>query len=475
MDKLYLDWLAVMPPKAGPISDHAKREFLLKFATEWGNYQSTPVTIISQMGDVAAQILRGALLQLIPLDQIRDQIEEYLLSLVPSKIEMSYGFGIDLDENVAKYTGGVFVPDEKGCRLQTDMRMEIDLGIGGGGPQFDMRSQGSIGRFEIKLIGGFDAVTLKFSGASFSAAHDTKPDFDLDYEDYAIGDELAFFSALQNYLSPKPGSGFYITPARGFPGIEAGYGLNIGTISFGTMSFFNVSLNAAAILPFGGKEEARFRTSVSTRDAPFTVSYAPFGGSGFFAIEATGKGVQTFEASLEFGLAGAFGFGPLSGQGRIMAGFYIRVDTVTIDVNGRPETVKLTEILGTFYAGGSASIWIFSASASFSVRLGQSSDGGMIGEAIYTFSFSLGIKDFDFSIPVVKREEKQSNGSKDNSQLDRELKMSAVTGYALDSKKQCAGYGNKPAKVDVEASGSYSEWRSYRKYFDESIDMEGYF
>jgi hypothetical protein len=88
-----------------------------------------------------------------------------------------------------------------------------------------------------------------------------------------------------------------------------------------------------------------------------------------------------------------------------MAGLYIRMLTLP--------SGKITELLGTFFAGGSASIWIFSLSASLSVRLGQV-NSNMLGEATFTFSFSLGLKDFDYSVSVQKQEKKGFSGGQSN-------------------------------------------------------------
>src|SRR5690606_20883314 len=116
-------------------------------------------------------------------------------------------------------------------------------------------------------------------------------------------------------------------------------------------AFSNINLFVGAVLPFDGSP-ARFRSSLSTRYNPFTITYLPFGGSGFFAIEANAHGIVVFEAGFEFGGSAAFGFGALSGVGRLMSGFYITV--VKLD------DVKATRLLGTFFAGGAASILCFS-------------------------------------------------------------------------------------------------------------------
>src|SRR5262249_30130764 len=101
-------------------------------------------------------------------------------------------------------------------------------------------------------------------------------------------------------------------------------------------------------------------------------------------------------------------------QGRLTSGFYIR--SMKVDVNGSRRTV--TDIYGTFFVGGEASIWIFSFYASLYVRLGMKDGGKMEGVATFTFSFSMGIVDYDFSV-TVKREQEALGGGSTSSITDR--------------------------------------------------------
>lgn len=392
-------WLRVLA-SGQPLSDPVQREFLGTFLKQWATVEeATPAVIGASVVDVISDILRGDIMRLIDLNSIRTQIEDYLLSLVPAEIQMRYGYGVELGEPVRKATAGIFAPG-KGSRL--DVNTGIVIRLNQFEPEIAFSSVGTLGAFDVKLVGdAFDALTLKFKGARFETKGGSKPRFDITYDDYVIGKELEFVQELQSILSPSEGSGAFILPRFGLPGIEAGYSMNLGVFSIGTASFFNIALRTSAILPFGDGD-ARFRAALSSRTDPFTISYLPFGGSGFFAIEANTDGIVGFEASFEFGGAAAFGFGPLTGQGRLMSGVYVRQITLA---RGR----KLTEISGTFYVGGSARIWIFGFGASLYVRLGMI-NGDMSGEAVFTYSFSIGIKDFDFSVQVWKQEEKGFNG-----------------------------------------------------------------
>lgn len=423
-----------------PLSDPDQRRFLRGFVEAWANDSSAPLLIGAQVKSVVSEILRGDIMRFIDLAAIRAQIEDYLLSLVPSEIQMRYNYGVPLGDPVRKATGGIFAPGPK-TRLdvRTGIVIKLDRGFQ---PTIDFSSAGTLGPFDVKLVGDtFDALTLRFKGARFETKGGSKPRFDITYDDYVIGPQLEFVQDLQSILSPGEGSGAFIKPRFDLPGVEAGYSMNLGVFSIGVASFFNIALRTSAVLPFG-PGDARFRAGLSSRTDPFTISYLPFGGSGFFAIEANTDGIVGFEAQFEFGGAAAFGFGPLTGQGRLMSGVYVRQVTLA-------QNRKLTEITGTFYVGGSAKIWIFNFGASLFVRLGMV-NGDMSGEAIFTYSFSIGFKDFDFSVTVWKEEGKGFEGQSAATLIDRGGTRFAGTSAGTDV-----------ALVETEAVAPDEDFSSY--------------
>lgn len=454
-------WLKHIGADRKPISDSQSRAFLKYFFESWGS-KPTPILIAQQLTNFVADIFKGDLLKAIDLNLIRQQIEEYLLDLIPDEIAMQYTYGVLLGEPVKEATLGIFAPADD---TRLDITAKIVLALNPSNPKVTFRSVGTLGAFDIKLVGDiFDALTLKFRGAEFTTEAGQKPRFDIDYDDYEIGPELEFVQQLQSIMSPKEGSGAFILPNFSPPSIEAGYKLQLGMFSIGVVSFFNISLNTSAILPFTDSD-ARFRASLSKRDDPFTISYLPYGGSGFFAIEANTDGIIGFEASFEFGGAAAFGFGPLTGEGRLMAGFYIRQITLS---GGR----KLTEIQGTFFVGGSASIWIFSFGASLSVRLGMV-NGDMSGEAVFTYSFSIGIKDFDFSVTVWKQEGKGFSGS-DRASLSSGTRFASNGAFDPNGNRKILD-PRKTAVVEAKVDCACDRWRSYTHYFEQPKDPKDFF
>lgn len=372
------------------------RNRALGFLNSWGKGTAAPLTIGAHVRDLAAEVLKGDILSLIDVSAFRDAIEDAIANLIPTRMTLAYDFSRSVKDEPSKTS--LFQP-QKGSVFALRVRAIVDLLKP---TKVDFRATGSLGPFDVKLVGSLiDAVTLKFDGAVFEMVGGSSPHFDVAYKDFEIGKDLEFAKQLQSFLTPKDGNGIFLQPMTRTAGIEAGYGIDLGSIGVGLTSFFNVTLNVSAELPFTDSESL-FKVSLGRRLRPFTISVIPFAGSGYFSIFAAPDGIRGFEASFEFGGGASLGFGPLQAQVRVMVGVFVRVLRV--------DNTNTCTIYGTFFAGGAASIWIFSFSASLYVRLGRGDDGTMYGEATYSFSFSLGIADYDYSITAFRREQPVGGG-----------------------------------------------------------------
>lgn len=463
-DAKWLEFLAASPDDNGPLSNPEKAAFLSEFVREWQVGEATPIVILEQMALLVEDVLSGQLFRYIDFKALREEFEDQLLSLVPTKVRMGYGFAIHLGNEVQKATAGIFRPGPE-TALGIDMKIEVDLqpALDGGQPSVDFMSVGTLGPFDVRLVGDFfDALTLRFSSARFETRAGEKPRFDIVYRDYQIGPELKFVEQLQKYLAPKDGSGAIIRFDPSQPGVEAGYRLQLGDFAVGNLAFSNVGLETTAILPFSD-DEALFRASLSSRASPFTLTYAPYGGSGFFSILANVDGIIGFEAGFEFGGSGVFAFGPLSGKGRLMSGVYIRQLKLA-------ET-RVTEISMTFFVGGSASIWIFHFGAALSVKMGMV-DGDMTGEATFSFSFSMGLSDFEYSVQMQKEEQEGFSGQSQSSLHAPEDTQFAAMGGAQKVRQFKNAHG---ARIISDAKCQSENWNRFRSYFDDTSSPEGYF
>jgi len=466
--------------------------FMNYLVTGWRNGQATPLRIVEQLKRLSLEEIRARLVALINFGAIREEIEERIKLLIPSAVTMSYDFSTKMSDQAQAATAGVFCPKD-GCALTVRTRARVDL-LQANAPTF--LSIGELGAFDIRLLGSFDAVTLHFKGVRFTSRGGS-PECDLQYEGFTIGKQLEYLSQLTPFFGSKAGSGFYLQPLDSGIGVEAGYRLDLGAFTVGNLAVFNVSLNAAARLPFDNRG-ATFVASLSRRDSPFTIAIAPYGGSGFFALEADTKGIVGFEASFEYGGAGAFAYGPLSGQGRLMVGAYIR------------SRYDHTEIFATFYVGGSASIWIFNFGASLYVNAKQEGSQ-MKGTATYTFSFSMGIVDYDYKVAVnvalsldgssndkaqkkqadrtvsgdasrwqdetrplrlASLEDRWSPGDVVSDVAARPLAMMIAAGATAAVRKPASGGASMPpstAKRRVATKCQTESWSTYSNYFDKDL------
>lgn len=480
------DLLRKLVEEAPPLtSDH--RGPFLRFLHSWRTSRAAPQVISRQVEEFTADVMRGDVLSMIDIAAFRDEIEDSLTGLIPTRATLGYGFTTQV-KTKGDSSRPIFEP-LIGSPFSLSVRSSVDLLR----PEMvDFTASGVLGPFNVNLVGDLvDALTLKFGGAAFQMDGGSKPRFDVIYEDFEIGRDLEFAQQLQEFLTPKEGSGAYLQPLTRTVGIEAGYGINLGTLSLGVTSFFNVSLNVGAELPFSD-EEALFKVSLGRRLSPFTMSVIPFAGAGYFAIFAGANGLRGFESAFEFGGGGSIGFGPLNAQARIMVGVFVRV---LEDRYG----VKTTELSGTFFAGGSASIWIFHFATSLYVRLGSSSDGAMYGEAVFSFSFSLGIADYDYSITAMKEEKKLgSGGGAQTGQLDHRLpqlfdredeggvrfahmgirdvmsdatpiELAAVRRKRRRKGKRVRRAPANTADVMAETVCQSEDWSTYIKYFDVNL------
>lgn len=446
--------------KIGSITKPDERALLrqrIAFLLEgWSKSSAAPLIIVGQAQEMAKDLLRGNVLASIDLGAFRDQIEDAIAALIPTRVKFSYDFGSSVKSMPRPQD--IFQP-KKGSTFGITVRASYEILTN----KSDFSASAFIGPFDIYLIGGVtDALRLRFGGAAFTMGGGSKARLDVQYEDFQIGNDLKFAQELQSYLTPKEGSGMFIQPMTRGAGIEAGYGINLGTIGVGATSFFNVSLNVSAELPFGD-DEALFKVSLGRRLSPFSMGVLPFVGSGYFSIYAAADGVRGFEAAFEYGGGGAVGYGPLTAQCRIQVGVFVRILKL--------KTGKTTEIYGTYFAGGSASIWIFNFNTSLYVRMSSSGDGAMSGEAVYSFSFSLGIADYDYSITVTHRE--PAMGSQEEASLSprggSRTRFAAVDApFGIDTITTGAT-SDTTVQTTIKARDPAKDWDTYSTYFNTGL------
>ncbi|WP_146006713.1 hypothetical protein [Bradyrhizobium forestalis] len=408
----------------------------------WSTNDGSTQRLVKQLADAAAAVLSGDLKRIVDLEGVRRRIEEKLKELVPARILLNYDMQAQLKDFPSSKP--IFLP-RPGSQITLSAGAVYNLLEPNVPPRF--RATCKIDPFDINL---FDVVTLMFSSAQFVNESGKGSDFDIVYKDFELGPNAAFLKPLQTLMNPG-GSGPYVRPSSEVPGIEAGYSLDLGIISIGTVSFINVSINAACVLPFNGAR-ATFVASIGREDRPVLLSIAPYTGGGFLALYADAQRLIGFAASFEFGGGGGFKFGPLTGQGRLTTGIYLRKMSKS---NGDDDCV----IEGFFYAGGEAHIACFAISATLVVRISHRQGGSMQGSAVFTFSFSIGFAKLRYQVGVQKNMGPGMSGSRSVAALvSKDLRLIS------DEKALPA------AVVSCAAKAQQEDWLSYQSYFSDDLD-----
>jgi hypothetical protein len=213
------------------------------------------------------------------------------------------------------------------------------------------------------------ALSVEIGSLSFRGEGGRK--IEVGAERVTIGFEgpLAFVRSLQSIL---PADGFDDGPSLTVDsqGAVAGYTLGLPNVGVGIFSLQGIALSAALSIPFTDRP-AGVRFTISERHKPFLVTVSLFGGGGFFAIAVSARGLESVEASLEFGASVSLNLGVASGGVSVMAGIYFGMQAGSVELTGYLRCGGCLEVLGLisisleFYlaftyrkkAGGGSEVW----------------------------------------------------------------------------------------------------------------------
>jgi hypothetical protein len=413
--------------------------------------------LVQRASAVFEALFSGHFQDLIDFDAVRNQIQQALVDVFLPKIALTYAF--DTSVNPLPPFFEMMKPADRqeygGQTADPDLALRFNLTI-------DMRHSGarhmtSSGRLQPFTVDLFQVITLYFRPATFSSEDGRQPDVSIKVAKAELGEAVAFISELASYLSPAGGSGFFIDLSP--EGVEAGFAIDLGTISIGEVSFTNISLGASVELPFDNRP-ALFKFNFARRDAPFLIFATPFGGGGFLSIISDSRSVVGFEAAFEYGGGGAFAVGPLTGQGRIMTGLYISRSASSVSLSGY------------FVAAGSAHIACFGISACLLVGIEQQPGGNVVGSATYTFSFSLGIAHVDFQVGVHRTIAKGWGGGNSDAQhgmIDSRQAATLALAPGPTPPLECRSAIQPDFYVVADTKAMNEDWATYQTYFDEAL------
>jgi hypothetical protein len=422
----------------------------------WSTQDPAVVRSIKEIARIVESVAHGDLSAIINLDQVRALLEERLknalLDFLPTRVDLSYDWETDIQQfaDIFKMSDG---------SSDDDLTLSAHVSINLLNP--DDRTTtvtGTLKPFTVYILGGASAGQANFLsiafrdptgnvGARFQSVNGGGFDFNATVDQVEIGTALQFIKSLQSLLSYE-GGGFYVRPTL-FPlGIEAGFEYCQKVVPVGPLILYNVAFSVSAQLPFQDRD-ARFRFALASADAPFMISYPPYGGGGFFAITSNGREIVQAECSFEFGAVLGVAFGPLSAIARVMAGIYIRQGS------GGGAYIK-----GFFHAVGEGSIACFSISVCIEVAIVHYPDGHMEGQSSYSFTFKVGFAEISYGVTAHYA---VSGGS--SSAMILTTHADDLTDEIVANAPGCKE-ALKTRRVTTHVRGKTSRWDIYRSYVD---------
>ncbi len=258
--------------------------------------------------------------------------------------------------------------------------------------------------FDLRLIGGSPFLTVAVERLAFTSVNGAAPVVDLKIASFSFGQSLAMLAELARVISPKNGPKLDIDSR----GISAGFGFGFDKIAAGAFGLRDLRFGLHLLLPFTG-ERATVELGISSRAAPFLVNIGIFGGGGFFALRVSAKGVESMEASIEFGGLFELDVVVASGRAEVLAGIYYRRAADALTISGYVRASGRIVVLGFF----KASIELF-VGITYEKRGRQSV---VYGEARVTIEISLFF--FDVSVSFSVRHEFQGSTSDESARLLR--------------------------------------------------------
>jgi len=233
--------------------------------------------------------------------------------------------------------GTVFTIDLVGADLLLDAVTRVTPGGG------DARSTVT-GRLRNVTLTFAKALSVSIGELSFRSESGKKVDVAAKAVDIRFAGPLEFVNSLQSIL---PASGFDDPPSltADAQGVVVGYTLGVPDVGVGIFSLQNIALSAALSIPFTDRP-AGVRFAVCERHKPFLITVSLFGGGGFFAVGVSTKGLESVEASLEFGGNISINLGVASGGVSVMAGIYFGMKGAAVELTGYLRCGGHLDVLG---------------------------------------------------------------------------------------------------------------------------------
>jgi hypothetical protein len=208
-------------------------------------------------------------------------------------------------------------------------------------PVFDIK--GELTNFYLEFV---NAIQINFKSLSFKQHAGEKMDVSATLETTPVTfrGALAFFNNLTAFIEA---AGFVDPPSLDVDasGARLGYTLALPDLTLGSYALQNIKLSSALNIPFSN-QPVRFRFAFAERHDPFLVTCSAVAGGGFLGIGVGADGIESIEASLEFGGNIAINLGVASGGVLIMGGFYIGSTADSLSFTAYIRACGSVEVLG---------------------------------------------------------------------------------------------------------------------------------
>ena len=284
-----------------------------------------------------------------------------------------------------------------------------------------------LGKLQDFALDFANAMLLNFSALRFTAENGKKMDVSAEGLDLVFKGPLEFVETIKNIIPPNAFSDppFVNVSANG---VIAGFTLGIPSFGVGIFSFQNINLSASLSLPFVD-QPVGVKFSICERQKPFNVSVMGFAGGGFFSLGLSAKGIESIEASIEFGGNISINLGVASGGVYIMAGIYFGMVG---------EDVKLT---GYLRCGGNVSVLgLVSVTVEFYLGLTFHKKENDHPEVWGQATLTVGVKIAFFSKSISLTVERKFAGPKGDPSFAQIMGPDYEGGYPYEWEKYCMAF-----------------------------------
>jgi hypothetical protein len=230
--------------------------------------------------------------------------------------------------------------------------------------------------FTLQLPPGPKAVLeLSFAKMAFGQQGGKAPSLKVDGVDARFINDLALVENLKKAVDLGDAGKFIdVTPS----GIVVHYSVPAPPITSGVFVMRNITFTARIVVPFDG-EPISISLSFAARANPFELAVMMFGGTGYMELELDRRGIQRFEAALEFGAFVAVDFVVASGEVHALGGVRFVLEGGEVTITGYLRIGGSVDVLG-----------LISVSIELCLALAyRSSDKALVGRATLVIEIDL--------------------------------------------------------------------------------------